>query len=147
LTTNTSASTDQMKVEDSPDLTVGMEKAVQKLAFWVLIVASLLAVFFLPLKFAGGLLAGGAISLLNFRDLKKSLERLFATLLDGKFAGPGGFIGRYYFKMGLMLVVLVALIKNGNVDILGLLIGLFLVPGTLIYTGIKLYIGSFGGNP
>ena len=147
MTTNTSAGTEQVSVEASPDPTVGMEKAVQKLAFRVLIVASLLAVFFLPLKFAGGLLAGGAISLLNFRDLKKSLEKLFAALLDGKSAGSGGFIGRYYFKLGLILIILAALIKNGNIDIPGLLIGLFLVPGTLIYTGIKLYIGSFGGKP
>ena len=136
-----------MSVEDSSDLTVGMEKAVQKQAFQVLIVASLLAVIFMPLKFAGGLLAGGTISLLNFRDLKKSLERLFAALHEGNHAGPGGFVGRYYFKLALMLIVLAALIKNGNIDIPGLLIGLFLVPGTLIYTGIKLYIGSFGGKP
>ena len=144
MTTNAEA--DQVEVEDLPDLTIGMEKAVQRLAFWVLIVGSLLAFLFLPLEFAGGLLAGGTISLLNFRDLKKSLESLFAALLGGRHAGPGGFIGRYYFKLGLMLIVLAALIKNGNVDIPGLLIGLFIIPGTLIYTGIKLYIGSFGGK-
>ncbi len=144
MTTNACA--DQVNVEDSSDLTVGMEKAVQKQAFQVLIVASLLALIFLPFKFAGGLIAGGTISLLNFRDLKKSLERLFAVLLNGTRAGSGGFVGRYYFKLGLMLIVLAALIKSGNVDIPGLLIGLFLVPGTLIYTGIKLYIGSFGGK-
>ena len=135
-----------MSVEDSSDQAVGMEKAVQRQAFQVLIVLSLLALIFLPLKFATGLLAGGTISLLNFRDLKKSLERLFAGLLDGTCAGSGGFVGRYYLKLGLMLIVLAALIKNGNIDIPGLLIGLFLVPGILIYTGIKLYIGSFGGK-
>ena len=137
---------DQVSVEGSLDPTVGMEKAVQKQAFLVLIVISLLAVIFLPLKFAEGLLAGGTISLLNFRDLKKTLERLFAALLDGTRAGPGGFVGRYYLKLGLMLIVLAALIKKGNIDIPGLLIGLFLVPGILIYTGIRLYIGSFGGK-
>lgn len=135
-----------MKVEESPDLTAGMERAVQKQALQVLIVLSLLALIFLPLKFAGGLIAGGTISLLNFRDLKKSLEKLFAALLDGTRAGSGGFVGRYYLKLGLMLIVLAALIKNGNIDIPGLLIGLFLVPGILIYTGMKLYIGSFGGK-
>ena len=135
-----------MSVDDSSDLTVGMEKAVLKQAFQLLIVLSILAVIFLPLKFTGGLIAGGTISLLNFRDLKKSLEKLFAALLDGTRAGPGGFVGRYYLKLGLMLIILAALIKSGNVDIPGLLIGLFLVPGILIYTGIKLYIGSFGGK-
>lgn len=135
-----------MKVKDLPDPTVGMEKAVQRQAFLVLIVASLLAVTFLPLKFAGGLLAGGTISLLNFRDLKKSLERLFAALREGTDAGSGGFVGRYYFKLALILIILAALMKSGNIDIPGLLIGLFLVPGILIYTGIKLYIGSFGGK-
>ena len=135
-----------MSVEDSTDQAVGLEKAVQRQAFQVLIILSLLAVIFLPLKFATGLLAGGTISLLNFRDLKKSLEKLFAGLLDGTRAGSGGFVGRYYLKLGLMLIVLAALIKNGNIDIPGLLIGLFLVPGILIYTGIKLYIGSFGGK-
>lgn len=135
-----------MIVESSLDPTAGIEKAVQKQAFLVLIVISLLAVIFLPLKFALGLLAGGAISLLNFRDLKKSLERLFAGLLDGTRAGSGGFVGRYYFKLALILIILAALIKSGNIDIPGLLIGLFLVPGILIYTAIRLYIGSFGGK-
>jgi len=144
LTTN--AWPGEVSVKDSTDLTASIEKAVQRQAFLVLIVLSLLAVIFLPLEFAEGLIAGGAISLLNFRDLKKSLERLFAALLDGNSAGSGGFVGRYYLKLGLMLIVLAALIKNGNIDIPGLLIGLFLVPGILIYTGIKLYIGSFGGK-
>ena len=135
-----------MSVEGSSDLTVGMEKAIQRQAFLALIVFSLLAVFFLPLKFAEGLIAGGAISLLNFRDLKKSLERLLSGLLDGTRTGSGGFVGRYYLKLALILIVLAALIKNGKIDITGLLIGLFLVPGTLIYNGIRLYIGSFGGK-
>lgn len=133
-------------MKDSSDQAIGIEKAVQRQAFLLLIALSLLAFIFLPLKFATGLLAGGSISLLNFRDLKKSLERLFAGLLDGTRHGTGGFVGRYYLKLALMLIVLAALIKNGNIDIPGLLIGLFLVPGILIYTGIKLYIGSFGGK-
>ena len=133
-------------MEDSSDQAVGMEKTVQRQAFLLLLVLSLLALIFLPLKFATGLFAGGSISLLNFRDLKKSLEKLFASLLDGNRQGPGGFVGRYYLKLALMLIVLAALIKNCNIDIPGLLIGLFLVPGILIYTGIRLYIGSFGGK-
>ncbi|MDT8316634.1 MAG: ATP synthase subunit I [bacterium] len=144
MTTNSCA--DQVNVEDSTDLTAGMEKGLQRQALIVLILLSLLAVFFLPLKFAAGLLAGGVISLLNFRDLKKSLERLFSALREGKHTGSAGFVGRYYFKLALILIILAALIKNGNIDIPGLLIGLFLVPGILIYTGIKLYIGSFGGK-
>ena len=134
------------EVDGSSDQTDRLRGAVQRNSLYVLVVIALILFVFMPFRIAAGFLAGGAISLLNFRDLRKSLETFMEALLKGKRGGEGGLVARYYLKLGLTLIVLAALIKSGRVDLWALLCGLFVVPGTIIFTGIRMYIGSFGGK-
>lgn len=99
-----------------------------------------------PGKVALGVAAGGGISLLSFRDLSRTLEKLFISMLAGE-KNRGAYVtSRHYVKLALMLVILAATMKSDRIDILGLTAGLFLVPAVLIYTGVLLYIGNRGGN-
>lgn len=128
------------------DLSDSLKAQIERNVLWGFLMMVTLAFALLTTKVATGVTVGGLISLLNFRDLKRSLERFFTGILkDGK-RTEGIIVARYYLKLTLLLVLLAFLLKNGKVDVLGLAIGLFLVPAVLIFTGIGLYIGSLGGN-
>ena len=131
----------EKKVDLSDALKVQIEKNV--LLGFLMMVTSAYA--FLTTQMASDVAVGGLIALLNFRDLKRSLERFFTSAVEGRKSGSL-IVARYYFKMSLLLIVLAFLLKSGKVDVIGLALGLFLVPATLIFTGVTLYIGSLGGN-
>ena len=129
------------------DLSDTLKDSISKSVLLVFLVGTSFSFAFLPSKVALGVAAGGLISLLNFRDLKKSLEKFFAILLsDDKEAGGVQMVMRYYFKLAMIVVMLAALIKNGNISIPGLIAGLSLVPVTLIITIFMLYVKSLGGR-
>jgi len=138
--------TEEVAPERKVDLSDSLKEQIEKNVLWGFLMMVTLAYALLTTKVATGVAIGGLISLLNFRDLKKSLERFFtAVVVEGKKTG-GLIVARYYFKLTLLLIVLAFLLKNGKVDVLGLALGLFLVPATLIFTGATLYIGSLRGN-
>lgn len=138
--------TENVTPERKVDLNDSLKAQIEKNVLWGFLMMVPLAYAFLSIKVATGIAIGGFISLLNFRDLKRSLERFFTAILKEGKRTEGLIVVRYYFKLTMLLVLLAFLFKSGKVDILGLAIGLFLVPATLIFTGIKLYIGSLGGN-
>lgn len=142
----TEVCTDKMSPGQKADLSDSLKAQIERNVLWGFLMMVTLAFALLTTKVATGVTVGGLISLLNFRDLKRSLERFFTGILkDGK-RTEGIIVARYYLKLTLLLVLLAFLLKNGKVDVLGLAIGLFLVPAVLIFTGIGLYIGSLGGN-
>lgn len=138
--------TETMAPERKVDLSDSLKAQIERNVLWGFLMMVTLAFAFLSHRVATGVAVGGLIALFNFRDLKRSLERFFTGILKEGKKTEGLIIARYYFKLTLLLVLLAYLLKNGLVDVLGLAIGLFLVPATLIFTGIGLYIGSLGGN-
>jgi len=138
--------TEEAAPERKVDLSDSLKAQIEKNVLWGFLMMVPLAYALFSSKLASGVAIGGLISLLNFRDLNRSLERFFTSIIKEGKRTEGLIVARYYFKLTLLLVLLAFLLKSGEVDVLGLVIGLFLVPATLIFTGIGLYIGSLGGN-
>ncbi|MDH3973997.1 MAG: ATP synthase subunit I [Deltaproteobacteria bacterium] len=132
--------------ERKVDLSDSLKEQIERNVLWGFLMMVTLVYAVLSARSATGIAVGGLISFLNFRDLKRSLERFFAAIVKEGRKTEGLIIARYYFKLALLFVLLAYLLKNGLVDVVALAIGLFLVPATLIFTGISLYIGSLGGN-
>lgn len=137
---------DERLAKGIPRLQEGLKEKLVKRAFFGLLLFAAFGFAFLPERSAMGVLAGAVISFLSFRELKKTLERFFMVTLSGSQGGEGVFIARHYLKLTLLFVVIAALLKSGQVEVFGLAVGLFLVPATLIYTGLLLYIGNSGGK-
>ena len=91
----------------------------------------------LPKEIAIGVLSGGAIALLCLMELKRTLEKAFGYILSNSSKVEGYVIARYYLKFGLVALLLTALIRKGNVSAVGIAVGLFVIPATMIYAAIS----------
>ena len=137
---------DERLARGIPRLKDGLNEKLERRAFFGLLLFVSFGFAFLPERSAAGVLAGAVISFLSFRELKKTLERFFLATLSGSQGGGRTLVVRHYLKLTLLFIVLAAVLKSGRVEMFGLAVGLFLVPATLIYTGLLLYIGNFGGK-
>ena len=128
------------------DLEAGLRKKLVKASIVIFVLMTTLAFAFLTQKTAAGVAAGGVIALFCFIELKRTLEKTFSFLQSGKGKVEGYVLGRYYMKLVFVAVLLIILLKDGRVNVIGLAIGLFVVPATIIYAAISLYLNNLKAN-
>ncbi len=98
-------------------------------------------------SFAWAVLAGGGISILSFslshRDVVgyfESLSSVPAEEQEGKEKvqkSKTGFLLRFWFRIGVIGIVLLLLIKSGKANVLGLILGLSTVVFTITLSALR----------
>ena len=90
-------------------------------------VLSLGALIFAPAKSALSVMAGGAIALINFRLLERSIRRSLMPQMIKRRPVLGKALIKYYFRFAATALAIVILVRQGLVEPLGLLVGLSVV--------------------
>ncbi len=98
-------------------------------------VLSLGALALAPIHSAVSVVVGGAIALINFRLLERSIRRSLMPQLAKKRAVMGKALLKYYIRFIATAVVIILLVRQGVVEPLGLLVGLSVVVVTIFVWG------------
>jgi hypothetical protein len=98
-------------------------------------VLSLGAFILAPLQSAISVAIGGAIALLNFRLLERSIFRSLMPQMVEKRPVLGKALLKYYIRFAATAVVIILLVRQGVVEPLGLLVGLSVVVVTIFIWG------------
>ena len=122
---------------------------------WIyLVVVSAGAWVFHSWSFAWPVLAGGIISILSFMVTRKDVISFFDSLEPGKDGEDSkakvkksklGYLLKFWFRIAVIGVVLLLLIKVGKANVFGLILGLSTVVFTVTFTALsvaKRYIFS-----
>ncbi|MBE9504033.1 MAG: ATP synthase subunit I [Proteobacteria bacterium] len=129
------------------DLEAGLRKKLVRVSIVIFVLMVTFSFAFLTQKTAAGVAAGGVLALFCFIEMKRSLEKTFAFLHSGKDkVAVLKVVGRYNAKLAFVTVFLVILLKGEKVGAAGLAIGLLVVPATVIYTAISLYLNNLKAN-
>jgi ATP synthase I chain len=122
------------------DLTPKTMKTTSWIILAVLVVAGWL---WQGLDFAGGILVGGLVVIINFywmaHILNSTLNRQWATREQFQTAGRQAaafMVMKYIFRFTALAVIIFVLVKTGWVNIFGFLVGLSTVVLTLVVLGI-----------
>ena len=108
-----------------------------ELTNWIILgILTLISFFFMPHKFALGMLLGGFISVVNFHWLVRDLRKAFGSL-SGKSNSAVKF--KYYVRFAVTAIALYFIITGDIVDVIGLLIGLSTVVIAIVITTVALY--------
>jgi hypothetical protein len=104
---------------------------------WIILMVLGSASFFLmsPL-FTLGVILGGLIIIANFKLLQHTIRSAFASggaLKTNKVS----IIGKYYFRLAIMGIIIYILVTNGWVDPIGLVIGLSIVVFSIVLMGVR----------
>ena len=81
-----------------------------------------------------GLLYGGLVSVINFHWLYRNLMSVFAKNPDG---AKKAVLIHYYIRLAVTALLLFWIISGDRVDIIGLVIGLSVVPLNMVLTTIR----------
>lgn len=98
-------------------------------------VLSLGAFIFAPVQSAISVAVGGAIALLNFRLLERSICRSLMPQMVQKRPVLGKALMKYYIRFAATAVAIILLVRQGLVEPLGLLVGLSVVVVTIFIWG------------
>jgi lauroyl/myristoyl acyltransferase len=108
-----------------------------ELTNWIILgILTLISFFFMPYKFALGMLLGGFISVVNFHWLVRDLRKAFKSLSE---KSNSAVMFKYYIRFAVTAIALYFIITGDIVDIIGLLIGLSTVVIAIVITTIALY--------
>ena len=97
-------------------------------------------------SFAWAVFAGGVISILSFSVSHKDVTGFFESIgqsqnddTDKKKVKKSktGFIIKFWFRIGIIGIVLLVLIKGGRANVFGLILGLSTVVFTVTFTALK----------
>ncbi len=109
-----------------------MEKRIFKIAGTAVLVLTAASAFFLPKKIPAGILAGGVLSLANFRALAWGVTGLLGTRkATGKMIFFSG------LRFAIIVALLIGLLKLGLVDLLGVIVGMTAVFSVIIAAGAR----------
>jgi hypothetical protein len=101
---------------------------------WIILVALVGSSLFLrTTRFSLGILCGGLISVVNFHWLYRNLMNVF-TKYPGR--AKKAILIHYYIRLAVTAVLLFWVISGNLVDIIGLVIGLSVVPLNMVLTTI-----------
>jgi hypothetical protein len=99
---------------------------------WIMLAALGGASFLLTsTRFSLGILCGGLISVVNFHWLYRNLQNVFTKHPD---RAKKAILIRYFIRLAVTALVLLWVISGHLVDIIGLVIGLSVVPLNIILT-------------
>ena len=108
-----------------------------ELTNWIILgILTLISFFFMPRKFALGMLLGGFISVVNFHWLVRDLRKAFRSLSE---KSNSAVMFKYYIRFAVTAIALYFIITRDIVDIIGLLIGLSTVVIAIVITTVALY--------
>jgi chromate transport protein ChrA len=108
-----------------------------ELTNWIILgILTLISFFFMPYKFALGMLLGGFISVVNFHWLVRDLRKAFKSLSE---KSNSAVMFKYYIRFAVTAIALYFIITGDIVDIIGLLIGLSTVVIAIVITTVALY--------
>ena len=108
-----------------------------ELTNWIILgILTLISFFFMPRKFALGMLLGGFISIVNFHWLVRDLRKAFRSISE---KSNSAVISKYYIRFAVTAIALYFIITGDIVDIIGLLIGLSTVVIAIVITTVALY--------
>ena len=108
-----------------------------ELTNWIILgILTLISFFFMPRKFALGMLLGGFISIVNFHWLVRDLRKAFKSLSE---KSNSTVMFKYYIRFAATAIALYFIITGDIVDIIGLLIGLSTVVIAIVITTVALY--------
>lgn len=97
-------------------------------------------------SFAWAVLAGGVISILSFSVSHKDVAGFFESIGAPQDEGADeekvkksktGFILKFWFRIGIIGIVLLILIKGGKANVFGLILGLSTVVFTVTFTALR----------
>ena len=116
--------------EDSEQITVEQQEAVQTLSHTrILILMAFVALFgaitgfiFVGPRFGIGVLIGGALSLVNYYWLKRSLKTVFEQVVEGE--KPPFLVGNYFMRYMTFGVILAIVYLTKVVSVVAVLLGL-----------------------
>ncbi len=101
---------------------------------WIILVALVGSSLFLNItRFSLGILCGGLISVVNFHWLYRNLMSVFTKYPD---RAKKAILIHYYIRLAVIAFLLFWVISGNLVDIIGLVIGLSVVPLNMILTTI-----------
>jgi chromate transport protein ChrA len=104
---------------------------------WIILgILTLISFFFMPRKFALGMLLGGFISVVNFHWLVRDLRKAFKSLSE---KSNSDVMFKYYIRFAVTAIALYFIITGDIVDIIGLLVGLSTVVIAIVITTVALY--------
>jgi hypothetical protein len=107
-----------------------------ELTNWIILgILTLISFFFMPRKFALGMLLGGFISVVNFHWLVRDLRKAFRSLSE---KSNSAVMFKYYIRFAVTAIALYFIITGDIVDIIGLLIGLSTVVIAIVITTVAL---------
>jgi hypothetical protein len=101
-----------------------------------LAVLGALSFFFMRPAFTLGVILGGLTIIANFGVLQHTIRGAFSDLGIMK-AKKMALIGKYYFRLAIMGLIIYIVITKGLVDPLGLAIGLSTVVISIVNVGIR----------
>ena len=108
-----------------------------ELTNWIILgILALISFFFMPYKFALGMLLGGFISVVNFHWLVRDLRKAFKSLSE---KSNSAVMFKYYIRFAVTAIALYFIITGDIVDIIGLLVGLSTVVIAIVITTVALY--------
>jgi hypothetical protein len=108
-----------------------------ELTNWIILgILTLISFFFMPRKFALGMLLGGFISIVNFHWLVRDLRKAFRSISE---KSNSAVMFKYYIRFAVTAIALYFIITRDIVDIIGLLIGLSTVVIAIVITTVALY--------
>jgi len=108
-----------------------------ELTNWIILgILTLISFFFMPGKFALGMLLGGFISIVNFHWLVRDLRKAFRSISE---KSNSAVMFKYYIRFAVTAIALYFIITGDIVDIIGLLIGLSTVVIAIVITTVALY--------
>ncbi|MDP1990908.1 MAG: ATP synthase subunit I [Syntrophales bacterium] len=102
---------------------------------WIILVALVGSSLFLNTnRFSLGILCGGLISIVNFHWLYRNLMNVFTKHPD---RAKKAILIHYYIRLAVIAFLLFWVISGNLVDIIGLVIGLSVVPLNMVLTTIR----------
>jgi len=119
---------------------------MQVVAWMYLLVLSLGGGFIVSWTFALSVFAGGVISIISFIVSFKDVVGFFESLSPAQSEdhekeqvkkSKTGFILKFWFRIGVIGVVLLLLIKSGKINIFGLILGLTTVVFTVTFMALS----------
>ena len=118
-----------------------------QVAGWVyLLILTLGSWLFVSWSFAWAVLAGGIISILSFTVSQRDIVGFFETIAQNQDEqtdqkkvkkSKTGFILKFWFRIGVIGVVLLLLSKGGKANVFGLILGLSTVVFTVTITALR----------
>ena len=115
---------------DSADISV---KKIERLSIFLVLMASLVAGAFINLIIALSIFVGGLVANLSFIIMKRDIVKAMQGALS---AVKAVFLIKYYARVALLALVMFFIIRSGQFNIYGLLIGLSSIVIAIAYHAI-----------